>query len=105
MTSVTTIPIASLLIGFVPVAILIFIMWIWRLNALQSIYANGRMLIQLLLIGYVLSYVFETDEPAFVVLVVAFMIVMAAWIAMRWMIGTRMITPHLILLDTDRVNG
>ena len=96
MTSVTSIPIASLLIGFGPVAALIFIMWSWRLNALQSIYANGRMLIQLLLIGYVLTYIFETDEPALVVLVVFFMIVMAAWIAMR-PLTDRGVKPYVVI--------
>ena len=96
MTSVTSIPIVSLLIGFGPVAVLIFIMWSWRLNALQSIYANGRMLIQLLLIGYVLTYIFETDEPALVVLVVFFMIVMAAWIAMR-PLTDRGVKPYVVI--------
>ena len=104
MTSVTTIPIASLLIGFAPVALLIFIMWRWRLNALQSIYANGRMLIQLLLIGYVLTYIFETDEPALAVLVVFFMIVMAAWIAMR-PLTDRGVKPYTVIFIALGVSG
>jgi putative ABC transport system permease protein len=41
------------------------------------------MLIQLLLIGYVLTYIFETDQPMIIALVVFFMIFMSAWIAMR----------------------
>ena len=104
MTSVTAIPIASLLIGFAPVALLIFIMWRWRLNALQSIYANGRMLIQLLLIGYVLTYIFETDEPTLVVLVVFFMIVMAAWIAMR-PLTDRGVKPYTVIFIALGVSG
>jgi putative ABC transport system permease protein len=104
VTSVTTIPIASLLIGFVPVAVLIFVMWSWRLNALQSIYANGRMLVQLLLIGYVLSYIFETDEPALVVVVVFFMIVMAAWIAMR-PLTKRGVKPYAVIFIALGVSG
>ena len=104
MTSVTAIPIASLLIGFAPVALLVFIMWRWRLNALQSIYANGRMLIQLLLIGYVLTYIFETDEPTLVVLVVFFMIVMAAWIAMR-PLTDRGAKPYTIIFIALGVSG
>ncbi|MEE3279804.1 MAG: ABC transporter permease, partial [Pseudomonadota bacterium] len=104
MTSVTTIPIASLLIGFMPVGVLTFIMWRWRLNALQSIYANGRMLIQLLLIGYLLSYIFETDEPVLVVLVVVFMITMAAWIAMR-PLTVRGISPYGIILIALGTSG
>jgi putative ABC transport system permease protein len=104
VTSVTAIPIASLLIGFAPVALLIFIMWRWRLNALQSMYANGRMLIQLLLIGYVLTYIFETDEPTLVVLVVFFMIVMAAWIAMR-PLTDRGVKPYTVIFIALGVSG
>ena len=87
-----------------PVGVLTFIMWRWRLNALQSVYANGRMLIQLLLIGYLLSYIFETDEPVLVVLVVVFMIAMAAWIAMR-ALTVRGISPYGIILIALGTSG
>jgi len=50
---------------------------------LQPIYANFRMLIQLLLIGYVLTYIFETDQPVVILLVILFMILMSSWIALR----------------------
>ena len=71
------------MLGFIPVIILIGIMYFWGLKITNSIYANFRMLIQLLLIGYVLTFIFETDEPIIITLVVLFMILMSAWIAMR----------------------
>ena len=71
------------MLGFIPVIILIGIMYLWGLKISNSIYANFRMLIQLLLIGYVLTFIFETDEPIIITLVVLFMILMSAWIAMR----------------------
>ncbi len=71
------------MLGFIPVIILIGIMYFWGLKISNSIYANFRMLIQLLLIGYVLTFIFETDEPIIITLVVLFMILMSAWIAMR----------------------
>lgn len=71
------------MLGFIPVAVLILIMRFWGLNITSSLYANSRMLIQLLLIGYVLTYIFETDQPMIIALVVFFMIFMSAWIAMR----------------------
>lgn len=104
MSSVTTIPIASLLLGFVPVLLLIVIMWAWGLNALQSMYANIRMLVQLLLIGYVLTYIFETDEPVLVVLVVIFMIAMSSWIALRPLMD-RGIKPYSIVVIAIGVSG
>jgi len=83
MNEVAIIPLANLLLGFLPVILLIGIMKLWGLNALQPIYANFRMLIQLLLIGYVLTYIFETDQPIVILLVVLFMILMSSWIALR----------------------
>ena len=83
MNEVAIIPIANLLLGFLPVMLLIVVMKLWGLNALQPIYANFRMLIQLLLIGYVLTYIFETDQPVIILLVILFMILMSSWIALR----------------------
>ena len=83
MNEVTIIPLVNLLLGFLPVILLITVMKFWGLNALQSVYANFRMLIQLLLIGYVLTYIFETDQPIIVLLVVLFMILRSSWIALR----------------------
>jgi len=83
MNEVAIIPLVNLLLGFLPVILLIGIMKLWGLNALQPIYANFRMLIQLLLIGYVLTYIFETDQPIIILLVILFMILMSSWIALR----------------------
>ena len=63
MEQISFIPLANLMLGFIPVIILIGIMYFWGLKISNSIYANFRMLIQLLLIGYVLTFIFETDEP------------------------------------------
>jgi putative ABC transport system permease protein len=41
------------------------------------------MLIQLLAVGYVLTYVFETDRPVLIVGVILVMILVSAWIALR----------------------
>ena len=104
MSPVTTIPILSLLLGFLPVILLIFIMGAWGLNAIQSIYANIRMLLQLLLIGYVLTYIFETDEPVLVILVVIFMIFMSSWIALR-PLTDRGIKPYSIVTIAIGMTG
>jgi len=86
------------------VLLLIVIMRAWGLNALHAMYANIRMLVQLLLIGYVLTYIFETDEPVFVVLVVIFMIAMSSWIALRPLIN-RGIKPYSIVVIAIGVGG
>ncbi len=98
-TAVPTIPLTNLLIGFVPVILLLAIMRAWSLNALQAVYANGRMLIQLLAIGYVLTYVLETDEPALVMAVIVFMIGVSAWIALRPLADQRLKLYPIVLIS------
>ena len=82
-TSLPTISLPSLLIAFAPAVLLIVVMQRWSLGARAALYANGRMLAQLLAVGYVLTYVFETDRPFIIVAVVAVMVLIAAWIALR----------------------
>ena len=78
-----TIPILELSIVFIPTAILLIVMFRWRLKAVTGLYANLRMLVQLLLVGYFLTYIFETNEPLVIVLLIFLMIAVSAWIALR----------------------
>jgi putative ABC transport system permease protein len=82
-TVLTEISLLSLFIAILPVAIVIGIMFRWSAGAPTAIYATFRMLGQLLLIGYVLIYVFESDEPVFIVAVLLMMLLVASWIAIR----------------------
>lgn len=77
------IPVTSLAFSFIPVLGVIAIMHLWGVGASNALYANARMLIQLVLIGYVLSYIFEADNPWVIVAVLVVMITISAWIAMR----------------------
>jgi len=81
--SVTAIPVEGLAIAFIPAAIVIGIMFFWSAGAQTTLYATLRMLVQLLLIGYVLVYIFEADHFAIIVSVLVFMLVVASWIAIR----------------------
>lgn len=80
---VESIPVANLALAFVPIAIVIVIMWKWRLRYKHSIYATLRMLLQLLLVGYVLTYIFNSDSPIVISLVLTVMLFSASWIALR----------------------
>jgi len=94
----------NLLIAFVPSMLLIGLMWRWSLNAREALYANGRMLIQLLGVGYVLTYVFETDRPWVIAAVVCLMIAVAAWIALR-PLARRGIRLYWVVLAALGTNG
>ena len=82
-TALTTISMQGLIVAFLPVAIVIGIMFRWSAGAPTAIYASLRMLVQLLLIGYVLVYIFESDKPATIVAVLIVMLIVASWIAIR----------------------
>ena len=104
MEQISFIPLANLMLGFIPVIILIGIMYFWGLKISNSIYANFRMLIQLLLIGYVLTFIFETDEPIIITLVVLFMILMSAWIAMQ-PLKEKGVYPFVIIFMSLALSG
>ena len=78
-----TISLPSLLVAFLPSLLLLAVMQRWSLKASAALYANLRMLVQLLAVGFVLTAVFETDRPSVIAAVVAVMIVVSAWIALR----------------------
>ena len=78
-----TIPLSNLTLAFIPVIIVIVVIWRWQLDYKHSIYAVGRMLIQLLLIGYVLTYIFQTNSTYIVITTLSLMLGVASWIALR----------------------
>lgn len=80
--SIQIIPFANLALAFLPVIAVIVILWKWKLAYKNALYAVARMLIQLLLIGYFLAYIFESDDARIVVGVLAVMLFSSSWIAL-----------------------
>ncbi len=82
-SSIETISLYRLALAFVPVGVVILVLFRWSLGARGAIYAVCRMLVQLLLIGYVLTFVFETQSGWTVAGVLSMMLFIASWIALR----------------------
>jgi putative ABC transport system permease protein len=61
----------------------VFILWSWSAGAGHSLAALARMVVQLLLIGYLLVYIFEADVSWIVLAVMTVMVIAASWIALR----------------------
>jgi putative ABC transport system permease protein len=78
-----TIPLANLAIGFAPTVVVLFVMYRWALNVRDAMYANARMLVQLLAVGYVLTYIFETDDPYLITALLVLMLLVSAWISLN----------------------
>ena len=81
--SVQVIPLIDLSVTFIPVLAVVGILFKWSLDYRGTLYAISRMLIQLLLIGYFLTYLFESDSAWIVMVIIFIMIAVSSWIALR----------------------
>ncbi len=80
--SVETLSLASLSLAFIPVAVVLVMMVRWSLGPGNALYALIRMLGQLLLVGYVLSFIFESNSSTVVLAVLMVMVFAASWIGL-----------------------
>mgnify|MGYP003639205775 CR=1 FL=1 len=77
------ISLVDLAIAFIPVFIALYFLYLWSLSVKQASYALSRMLVQLLIIGYVLSYIFYSDNSWLIATILVTMIGISCWIALR----------------------
>ncbi len=81
MNEPTIISLSGLAISFIPVTIVIYFLYRWSLDYKRSSYATARMLLQLLVIGYFLEFVFAAN--LWIVLsLLTVMVLIASWIAL-----------------------
>ncbi|MEE9218726.1 MAG: ABC transporter permease, partial [Acidobacteriota bacterium] len=78
-----TIPFLNLALSFAPVVIVLAILYRWSLSCGTAIYAVLRMVAQLLLVGYVLTFLFESTSAPMVLATLSIMLAAASWIALR----------------------
>ncbi len=79
MYAITLIDIA---VAFIPVLVTLVIVFFWSSNIRQASVAILRMLIQLLLIGYALDFIFNANNQWIILGVLCFMLLAASWIAL-----------------------
>jgi len=77
------ISLGNLLIAFLPALAVIFILFKWTRDGPESLYALARMLGQLLIIGYFLVFIFESESGWVVLGVLLVMVLVSSWIALR----------------------
>ena len=73
----------NLLWILIPIVLVFFIYIRWVDDKITLPYALIRMVLQLIMIGYVLTYIFEAKSPYLVVLILAVMLVSASMISLR----------------------
>ena len=93
---IITLSLAQLALAFVPVLITLGILWRWSFATGNAVYALGRMLLQLLLIGYALAWIFGARNGVLILLVLAIMLLASSWIAL----GTVKAHRRVLLLSS-----
>ncbi len=83
------IPLERLVIALIPVGVVLFVLNAWSIGVNTSLMAIGRMLLQLLLLGTVLEYIFKAENSLIVIGVLVVMLTAASWISLRVALGKR----------------
>ena len=81
--SIYFIPIPKLLIALSLTLITIAVYRRWSMTISSTLIGLVRMLLQLLLVGYALTYIFQEKNPAIILIVLCVMLCAASWIALR----------------------
>jgi len=82
-SNVQIIPVFQLTLTFIPCLVVLVILYKWSLNTGTAIYSMARMVIQLVAIGFVLAYLFKSDNYAIVMGALTVMLAASSWIALR----------------------
>lgn len=82
-TAALEIPIPNLILSFLPVVLVFLIFLKWKLDWKGFVWANARMLGQLILIGYFLSLIFGQHNPFVSAAIIFFMLSISAWISLN----------------------
>jgi putative ABC transport system permease protein len=97
--TVQVIPLLNLVYIFLPVLLVVALLYRWSLSSGNALYAVVRMLGQLLLIGYFLSYIFDAKNAGVVLLVLAVMVFASSWIALGTIKNFRLVLYRNALLS------
>ena len=79
MYAITLVDIA---VAFIPVAMTLGLIFVWSSSIKNAAIAIVRMLLQLLVIGYALEFIFNANSQWIILAVLCFMLVAASWIAL-----------------------
>lgn len=83
LADVPPISLWRLAVAMLPAVAAIALLARWSLKPGEAVYAMGRMLLQLLLIGYALNVIFLASSPWPILLVLLVMVGVAAWTSLR----------------------
>ncbi len=79
----SVISVEQILLSFIPFVIGISLLAYYSINLKELLYASVRMVLQLVGIGYVLTYLFAKDHFLWTSLLLTIMIVVSSWVSLR----------------------
>ncbi|MDB4044182.1 ABC transporter permease [Emcibacteraceae bacterium] len=104
MDSIQSIPLENLALAFIPVFVVVFILYRWNSDGREALIGISRMLVQLLIVGYFLAYLFDARNAWIVLTVLAAMLFVSSWISLRT-VKLRRQSLYLIALISIFVGG
>jgi len=81
--TLSIIELPQLALAFIPVFVVLIIQFKWLLPQKRTIHALARMLVQLLLVGFFLGYIFESSSAWLVLVLLIIMVLFSSWIALN----------------------
>ena len=83
MNSIQIISLPSLALAFIPVFVVLVILFKWKSDGNDALLGITRMLAQLLIVGYFLTFLFEAENAWIVIAVLSVMLLVSSWISLR----------------------
>lgn len=83
MNTIQEISLANLALAFIPVVIVLFILQQWRSDSKEALFGISRMLVQLLVVGYFLTFLFNAENVWIILTVLSVMLLVSSWISLR----------------------
>ena len=78
-----TITLVNLLYSLIPLFIVGYFYNKWANNNTEILYSTIRMIVQLLLVGYILIYLFHEKNIYLGIFILMFMMLVSSWISLR----------------------
>lgn len=83
MNAIQEISLLNLALAFIPVSVVLFILFQWKSDGKEAMFGISRMLIQLLVVGYFLTFLFNAENAWIVLTVLSVMLMVSSWISLR----------------------
>lgn len=83
MDTIQVISLAKLALAFIPVVIVLLILQRWKSDSKEALFGISRMLVQLLVVGYFLTFLFDAENLWIILTVLSVMLLVSSWISLR----------------------